>query len=193
MNKEYCKWDYTSYDKKPWLIQRINYKAPEKGSSTTLFGLLKCDYMGAAEFEFGAPKRSIMRVCSTIDTRQIFTFKDLLDYNGDSLVILARTEEEATTYSEWIRKMCSEEYGVRLKEITYLYDHMPHEVPFKEDPIKYRDILNRHKSAREHHNFWWDIEFDMFFCFGKKKLENAVKYIKLTRDMKKDANEEGWY
>jgi hypothetical protein len=182
-----CKWDEKTLSNppKPYLIQRMTFKPDCKNKTATLSELMTMDYMGSAEFEFGALPKSLKRITKTITDRKIFEFTQLKDFRDMSLVILARTQEEADTYFEWIQLMCASEYseGLRLKEYPKLWDHMPHEAPYREtDPILYNSKLERYRYGRESVDCWWDIQFDMFFCFGHKKLKRIVCSIQALRN-----------
>jgi hypothetical protein len=195
MWSEHCLFDIESKEyRKPYIVQRMSFRKEPRAVPTSFDDLLKMDYMGYAEYEFGAMPMSLKRVCKDIEIRKIFEFKDIIDYKGDSLVILARTEEEAVEYSEWVQKMCEDEYGVRLKERARIYGHMPHEAPYVgKDPIMFQSVIDKCKYDREAVDAWWDLRLDTIFCFGKKKLKKILASIVVLKAKQKEAGAEGWY
>jgi len=74
---------------------------------------------------------------------------------------------------------------MRLKESIYIWSHLPHERVYEnKDPILFQRTLNDVQSRRDHYNAWWDIQFDVMFCFGEKWLRQIYKSIKTFKKEK---------
>lgn len=161
----------------PWLIQRMNLKETTV-PSPSIDELLSFDYMGSAEFEFGALPKSLKQMTSVVDDIEVFGMKQYKAFDG-KMICLICTKEQFEIYKEFIPGLIDDKY--RLKEWTKLRDRIQGEMfgsPLREDQLKMA---------------WWDIDFNVMFCMGKEEARKILKSIKVVRDRKKKSKEEGWY
>ena len=153
----------------PYLIQRgriKNYDEPIQG----IDHIVELDYMGSAEFEFGALPKSLKRMCRKADSLTI-TESALQAINGEKIhVIYTSPVDEVLVH---IMAMAYNRY--RLKEMPRI-----------------AEALNA-PDTRRYSNFWWDIDNDYMFVLGKKHAEAVVQAIVAVRDKKKANSDEGWY
>ena len=83
-----------------YLVQRMKANEVSEGNSTPSFDeLFRMDYMGAAEFEFGALPKSLKRIC-----------RDRAEYDSYTLTQFKRADTD-----EAVRVFCKAE---QLEEIT---------------------------------------------------------------------------
>jgi len=156
---------------KPWLIQRASFK-DVKGPITGVDMLLHFDYMGAAEFEFGALPASLKEMCRTVDLLEIFkTSHKCVD--GQGLFLLC-TPQQKDGYEEYLKGLVDDK--IRLKESTGL-----------------GRALRGESSTVFAVNHWWDLDNHVMFCLGKENCAKVLKGIKAVRDKKKSENIEGWF
>ena len=153
---------------RPYLIQRMRITDATGSFDDTL----NLDYMGSAEFEFGALPASLKRITKKCNNLKVNSFKKIKKYNGQSLCIVA-TELDAKEYFEqYIKDLVNN--NIKLKEVSRL-----------------KDEINGCGSEYLRVDAWWDIENDVIFVFGKKNAKRIQKTIQNTRDKK--AKEKGWY
>lgn len=110
-----------------WLIQRGVFQDLTKSYNTLTGyeGLIDLDYMGAAEFEWGAIPRSYRRIFYQYERGQyIFHYiNDIRDVNGKILVIFCR-RDRAEAIEKEIRKMIEMGGKYRLKEWCPILGHI---------------------------------------------------------------------
>lgn len=156
--------------KQPYLIQRGKFKSV-KGPVTGIDMLIDLDYMGSAEFEFGALLKSLKKMCKEADLFEVYpTGFCRIDKLG--LFIICKSVDKDTVMG-YIEKLTLNMY--RLKEISYLPEAL----------VPERDY--------QRFDFWWDIDNQYMFCLGKKNAKNVIKAIKAVREKKKAAGEKCWF
>lgn len=144
--------------KEPRFIQRCYIKNTPKDEIDGFDSLLQCDYMGSAEFEFGARSSSLKRVTSSLEN---FSFENIGVESSDGrflYVIFDKREKEDVF--KCVKMISDESY--RTKEyvgIQYALDLSSDKVPAYHD----KDV-----------NVWWDIENDYFVILGKKNDAKKV-------------------
>jgi hypothetical protein len=172
-DEELCAFDRKYGSKHPDLIQRMAFRKEPRKTPFDFDDLLSMDYMGSSEFEWGAMPKSLKRIVRTINSRFIHKYP-AVDFRGDNLCLLARTQEEADKYYGWLVQLLSgksyQEVGWKPREFTNLWEQLPHEKPYLNDPVIHRQKIEVYRYGRESTNAWWDLEFDIVFCFGHKKL-----------------------
>lgn len=164
----------------PWLIQRMSVKQPPSGA--TLDGQFSMDYMGSAEFEYGALPKSLKQITSNIDNYKESIFTDIRDYKGDSLSILSLSYEDANEYKCYISSMIDD--TLDTKEATRLHFHCDNSTSSVHD--KHADW------CRKSCDVWWDIENNIFFSFGTN-INLVFWALVATRDKKKAEGAKGWF
>ena len=166
---------------KPWLIQRVAVKRHPPTNAKSFDDYLSCDYMGSAEFEFGALPKSLKRVCKNIDNYRIINTKIKDFIKRDLFMFVKKGDEDYIKYIDYITE---DEYKVGLKERTNIKDFIT------------GSSFSRQLSEDNYnfgYNIWWDIINDVFFTFGKQKINLVIKAIKGTKEKKQSQNEEGWF
>ena len=139
--------------KKPYLIQRAKFqKRTDKGIDQ----LLKFDYMGSAEFEWGALLESLKRIRRRQEkyTQFEFTFENFED---KPIMILCKKSDK-----EELPKILAQitDRELRLKEYCDLEDYLKG---------------NKYSGVSD---FWWDIENDYFFWRSNEELnEEFIKHL----------------
>lgn len=123
----------------PWLIQRAKFDNNKGG--TGIDALLRFDYMGSAEFEFGALPKSLKRIRASIAdyTQFQYSFKN---YPAKVVTVCCK-KEHADSVGEILEQLSDN--SLRLKESVCLHYYVK-----SEPEEKYTD-------------FWWDLTNDMFF------------------------------
>ena len=96
--------------KKPYLLQRCKTKNFEPSLLTGEY--LRLDYMGSAEFEWGAVPKFQREINKIIDSLEIFTFH----YGLDRFHFFAKNKEDALTYENYLTLIMAKTGEIRLKE-----------------------------------------------------------------------------
>lgn len=158
--------------KAPFLIQRGRFK-DVKGKITGVDQLLYFDYMGSAEFEFGALPRSLKQITSIVETL-VITNSKIKDYKGTGVFILHAPEQSADSIIEHLHQI--KKGKMRLKEGARFRENL-------DEPLNSYNVIN----------FWWDIDNNYMFCIGKDNCRRLLKAVTAVRDQKKAEKIEGWY
>ncbi len=126
----------------PYCIQRAKFE--NRNDRTGIDSLLRFDYMGSAEFEFGALPASLKRVRNNMNDYIMFqyTFKK---YPAKSKSVTVFCKKEQYDFIGDILEQLAEN-KIRLKERCDL-----------------ADWLNQKESSYNRNDFWWDIDQDWFF------------------------------
>lgn len=113
--------------------------------------IIDLNYMGAAEFEWGALPESTQRMLTNIDFYDVFTFPQYVNTEGEPLMVYAPRMfiDHITKIVEELAK--GENYY--LKERCTLPEYLNGEITYN-----YTD-------------FWWDIQNDFYIFFGEEKRD----------------------
>lgn len=140
--------------KSSYLVQRGKFKGTTETEIKGIDSLIQFDYMGSAEFEFGALPASLRRIIKNI-TEYEFSYVDgITDSKGNLMTIF---HDKRFVDDVKINAMYLFENKLRLKERC--------------DIQEYAKGIN---SCYGNNNFWWDIENDFMICFGEKN-SNSLK------------------
>lgn len=140
----------------PYHIQRgtINHPMPDDRLSK----VVDLDYMGSAEFEFGALPKSLRALQAKVDAISVTVEPRITGDNGQSLRVLHTFSPEE--YEAYVVYLLELRAGTRrTKESTWFDVEHP----------------KRFKTLRC--DFWWDIDNDVMWSFDKafmKKLPDAL-------------------
>ena len=165
---------------KHWLIQRGFIKTDKRSQIQGIDSLIRFDYMGAAEFEFGALPKALKGIIANLDRLEVHLVDDLRK-NGARLAIIA-TKDQVADVEKFFRSQAADPYAIRLKERT----------EFKQTIDRAADAppIQRHEYKSEV-NFWWDItegEFDTsnnwMATFGKENADNILLALRKTKEKK---------
>lgn len=146
---------------KSWLIQRCTMRLYnyENGIHTKKqfkdINDLSYDYMGSAEFEFGALPQSYKRIRFYFNKYKIFD-TGIKNKNGVLCFVLCNEFIKDEVISN-IKELSEDK--IRLKEFITFKSHITKSEYSWE-------------SARE--NFWWDIKNDFMFWFGAEDKNNTI-------------------
>ena len=138
--------------KRPYLIQRAEMKNVSKGDIVGIDYLMSFEYMGSAEFEFGALPRSLKRMASEFNAYKRFSTSFS---NGDDMVHIICKSEHKDDIIAFLEKASKESYGLNTKEVVY-----------------FKEALAKEQYTNT--NVWWDLENNWFAVLGK---ENAKKVM----------------
>lgn len=133
----------------PYLVQRATQTTRENKEG--IDSILSFDYMGSAEFEWGALPKSLQRMRKDKD---LYVRTQLtLSHSGysKSLDVWSK-KEDVQKIHEWLQLVAKNKHP-RCKEFIGLDQHFSkHELSRK--GLEYRK-----------EDFWWDIDNDFFFWF----------------------------
>lgn len=165
--------------KKPYLVQRAKFKENGVGS---IDDVVRFDYMGSAEFEFGALPKSLKRMTSNADKLSVYEFIHCVSGITKAPLYIISIGEIDDDYLEHILSMAKGE--LRLKEASNFNDAVKG-VDFLGEPIN--------KDSWSSCDVWWDIENDIMWAFGADEIKRVLDSLIATRDKKESENSEGWY
>lgn len=153
-----------------WLIQRGRFKDVLRENITGIDSLLKFDYMGAAEFEFGALPKSLRRMIEANDGLYDFLEVTSVKDKDKNTARVYCKREETSAVIEAVKTLSRNDYGYKEAALMNKY-------------IKEGAESDDYFSC----NFWWDIENDFFIVFGDEKqelLQIAIDRMKEKWDVK---------
>ena len=128
----------------PYLVQRCEIRRPlVEGRISEALGL---DYMGSAEFEFGAVPKSLRALQRDVDKIKLSVDPRITDNDRSLRVLHAFDEVEFEQYFKHLQTMRANK--LRLKEAT-------------------RFEAGREPSKYSVCDVWWDIENHVFWSFDK--------------------------
>jgi len=154
----------------PNLVQRGTILDLPEDEIEGIDGLINYDYMGSAEFEFGALHFSIKRITRDWQQYEWFPIDSIVDADGRPLHVLCRTRQKAEVIDS-IKIFASNPDKIRTKERVAL-----------------REYLECQSEYAVRTNFWWDISSnnsresqsgnDWMACFGANNMRRLVIGIK---------------
>lgn len=146
---------------KPYLIQRASINR-HFTPLNRLSEAVSFDYMGSAEFEFGALPKSFKNMFKNRVNLKLHTVQSIRENNKPLNVYGAFSNDELKQYVSWLTQIRNNDRTLRLKERA------------------------RFEAGETHTNFWWDITNDVMFSFDihfmnalPKYVENSWRYMKL--------------
>ena len=140
----------------PYLVQRGEINRPLKEESLRLSEAVDLDYMGAAEFEFGALPKSLRFLQANSDRVQKTVLKSVMSGELPLKVVHAMDAETFKQYEPHLVAMRNSK--LRLKEASR-FDH------------------NYPKSKYSNADFWWDIENHVMWSFDKEFMNRLPGYL----------------
>ena len=152
---------------KPYLIQRLSMK----DGNGSFDDVLKLDYMGSSEFEWGVIPNALKILTKSADKLKI------------SKTEYAKVDGEVRT-GVFLITISDEDYTENLKSI---YDESAH----LKERARFQSSLS--KDDFYNPNVWWDIENNVMWAIGKSNAQKIVMAIKATREKKIKAGESEWY
>lgn len=162
----------------PYLIQRMSFKKNPSGDS--IDGIFELDYMGSAEFEFGALPKSLKKMTKTCDDLTFEFIKSIKNYKNQGFCLIG-LPGDIEDYKGFIDKLVNDD--LRTKEMVKL-----------KEAIDGKDSLGRPiEESFNKTEAWWDIDNQVMFTFGKDNARKIIKAIKAVRDKKKEEGNNEWY
>ncbi len=132
---------------------RENVNTLDRKEINGLDDIVVLDYMGSAEFEWGALPKSLRRMTINKDFYKVFVFNQYKDETGNSLKVYA-PHVFFKNVQNIVERLVDNGYG--LQEYCSLHRHI------KKDDKSEEDLFFGYKDDRD---FWWDIENDFFIFF----------------------------
>lgn len=141
--------------RQPYLVQRGKINTPLAPESCCFSEAVQLDYMGSAEFEFGAVARSTRALQAGVDNIKKTVVTSIME-NGVPLKVLHMfSEEDFKEYEKYLLRMRGND--IRLKEVS----------GFCPDDGRW--------ATRN--NFWWDIENHVMWSFNKVFMNRLPDYL----------------
>ena len=145
----------------PDLIQRARIKTPLADESSRLSQAVEFDYMGSAEFEFGALPKSFRRIeLHGFDSWKRRVVDDITENDSPLRVWSALSDTEFAEYEKYLMQLRFPETVGRLK--TKEAVRFDHDYPHGKYCVT---------------NFWWDIDNDTMFGFNKAFMNRVGAYV----------------
>ena len=143
----------------PYLIQRAEINRPLTPASVRLSQAVNFDYMGSAEFEFGALPQSFRRIEAMADSWKCRLVPEIMEDEIALRVWSAFTDEEFEEYKDYLLRLRNPGSNpIRTKEGV-------------------RFEAGRKKSTYSNTDFWWDIDNDVMFGFDKTFMKRVGDYV----------------
>jgi hypothetical protein len=160
-----------------WLIQRGHFKDTKKSDIDGIDSLVSFDYMGAAEFEYGALPKALKETIGKLDELQIKVLKNAADVempklhakNGAQVFVISTPEQYAEVCQFVIDELSDKRH--RLKEWTSMAEAI---APDPRKKPSYNCTLD----------FWWDIVNNWFVVIGKANAENVLLALQKVKEKK---------
>jgi hypothetical protein len=151
--------------REPFLLQRASLKTTFDSSMKT-GDYLNLDYMGSAEFEFGAFPKCQIEIFAKLDKLKIFS----TSHNGMELFFLSE-EENKKDYSKMLEKLI--EGNVRTKGRVALTEK---QVTYTK---KGKNTIPNYNDPNSNFSFntWIDLTNNLIFARSPEILENLVLSI----------------
>lgn len=141
----------------PYLIQRGTIIRPLASTDTRLSRAVDLDYMGSAEFEFGALPKSFRRIESKADAWKRWIANDITDGEKPLRVYGAFS---ADAFGEYVKHLHALRAGkMRTKEASRF------------------DAAEQKRFKTLLADFWWDIDNDVMFGFDKEFMNRLPYYV----------------
>lgn len=160
----------------PWLVQRMKF---EDRGGKSFDGVLRLDYMGSAEYEFGAVPKSLKRITSRADMLEIIHVAGFHDYMNQKLYAISSLEK-AEQYLQYFGQLVQETMPLKQRS------------EMKESSTGI-DFMGKHIEDYRKSDAWWDLDNDIMWCYGKSNAKKIKDAVIATRDKKKKAGDEGWF
>ena len=142
--------------KTPYLVQRGEIKNPIVSGIARISEAVNLDYMGSAEFEFGALPRSLRALQAVQGSLVIRKVPGIKSGESQLRVISAYTEDEFKEYTGYLLQL--REDKIRLKENSRFAADYP---------------VSQYSNA----DFWWDIQNHVMWSFHKPFMNRIKQYL----------------
>lgn len=163
---------------KMWLIQRGKIRRPLLDNTERLTPTINFDYMGSAEFEFGALPKSLRRLQAVDALITIRVLNHIKDNQDRSLRVLsALDDKQFAEYNRLLIDLRADK--VRLKEVSKFAAVEPVKPPpyVKSNAELRRWNMQMAEREQWKPDFWWDIENDVMFSFDKEYMNRLHDHL----------------
>lgn len=143
----------------PYLIQRAEINSPLADETDRLSQAVDFDYMGSAEFEFGALPKSFRRIEALADNWKCRLVPEITENEVPLRVYSAFTDEEFEIYKGYLLGLRAGNSRGQTKERTDF------------------DPKNSYTGKYGKTNFWWDITNDVMFGFHKTFMKRVPHHV----------------
>jgi hypothetical protein len=144
--------------KQPYFIQRGTINRHILNKNIGLDDAVTLDYMGSAEFEYGALPESLIRISKAKDNWIVRKIPEILHGESPLLIWSALSDEDFIKYGQYLIELRKPDSRIRTFEYTEFEESSP--------------ILKYFSS-----DFWWDIKNDTMFAFNEVFMMNLPDYI----------------
>jgi hypothetical protein len=141
----------------PYLIQRCTINTPLAEENVRLSQAVDMDYMGSAEFEFGALPKSFRRIEAVAEDWKCRLVPEITENDVPLRVYSAFEDEQFETYKGYLLELRAGKG--HTKERT---DFFPG-----------NDYTKKYGKT----NFWWDITNDVMFGFHKTFMKRVGHHV----------------
>ncbi len=160
----------------PYLIQRATILKTPREFPRPFGRLVEFDYMGSAEFEFGALYESRRRFTENKQDLKTTLVPTILDDQNRPLRIVHtfKTDEEMEVYLNWIEFWWTGHGNFPTKQQADAA---------KTHRLKERSYFHKNRSDYEKKiNLWWDIENQVIWSFEKKFIKHDLLTVLFTEE-----------
>lgn len=164
--------------KRPYLIQRCNI---EDIKGKTLDKMLRYDYMGSSEFEFGALFKALTKIANNFDKYKYSMFKQIIHEDGRRICIICPEDFDTEQYIKFLLGVIEKDIKRKELDCSYSYDLGDGFNLSLKEPI-YFTVSTKKNRKYNYVDVWWDLDNNVLFTFGKNQckalfnaLENSVK------------------
>lgn len=153
--------------KLPYLVQRVR-RRKRLLTASGLDGVFEFDYMGSAEFEFGALPKARKAMVAVVDNLRLHQIRQ-----SDVLLYFVGVDDHKKTAEEWVRADLEEDW--RGKE--------PSELRAAFGKLSRVDRTFGWKPTPSETIGWWAVDQDPpWVCF--KHEEHAQEWLRLLKERK---------
>lgn len=147
----------------PYLIQRAQINTPLAEENTRLSQAVNFDYMGSAEFEFGALPQSFRRIEAQADSWKCRIVEDIKEDDVPLRVWSALSDEEFAEYVGYLKALRAPRKDRNVQR------------PPTKEAVRFEEDYDHGKYFKT--DFWWDITNDVMFGFKKEFMKRVGSYV----------------
>lgn len=144
----------------PYLIQRAKIDRPLNGAvGLPLSKAVRFDYMGSAEFEFGAIPAAFREVRDNYPSYRADTVPSIMEGESMLRVFHGLSAADFPLYVRFLEALRDSEHSIQTKEAVGL------------DPKSF---------ANTRTDFWWDINNNVMFSFDKYFMRRLPAHLETS-------------
>lgn len=147
------------------LVQRGTFKGIADADVTGIDSVVRFDYMGSAEFEFGALPAALKELLPNLDAYKIHS-TEYKSQDGQALFLFCPDEMLEFVHAGLVLMTKDKrDGGARLKERSKMFD-----------------ALNPDKSWPVSINFWWDLNNNWFAALDEENIKRLKLGLECLRE-----------